>query len=357
MRAKRILPLIAMLFVAALTVTLAVRAQQNEWTPVPTNLSVTPQISDLTFDNNNCMVVSDRVSQFARSCDGGQTWARYASGIPSTCMAWTVEKNPTNGDLIGVLNDTGDLGQNCGATRATYWRLPSGSSQWLQIPQPAGFFTHGGAMGHSVAFSGNQLAIGGTGCNGCVLMYSTDGGKTTHLSKSVSGAVRSMFSPSPGHFGYGTENNGYFESADGGQTYNHVWNLISGSPSNGEGFPAMNCNGNIVFGSISGVWMSTGSYPNYSWTFVHHDSARTRGVFVDPACGVYLGQAQRSWGNPTVQRSTDGGAAWSDYYTGIPCCREAWHFVYNPVDHKDYVVVENGQGNQGLLFVTANRVN
>jgi hypothetical protein len=122
------------------------------------------------------------------------------------------------------------------------------------------------------------------------------------------------------------------------------------NPGNGETLGlATNCNGNIVTSSNYGVWLGTGAYPSYSWKFVLRTNARLRSVFRDPSCNLFIGQHQR-WSNPTIQRSTDGGLTWAPYYTGIPANLEAWHFVFNPADGKDYVVVEDGTTNAGWVY-------
>ena len=330
-------------------------APSGQWTQVPTPVQ---NVSDVDLDSKGCIYISDRVAGFERSCDGGKNWTVINAGIPAAeiaCGAAHVMHNSHDDSIIGytVVNP---LSSCPGVNRAGIYKWAQGATQWVPIPQPSGFsISLPSQQPRAVPFaSGGCIVFSGQGATGQVLAYSTDDGVTTHLSTEnpSQGTVRGTYpNPFNGHIYSGGENQGILESIDCGKTFQLVWPYLGGTanPTNGEEAGiTVDCSGNIITGSYSGIWQLIGTYPGpYTATFKFHMTQRARAVFRDSLCNLYAGQRQLN-ANPTVWKSKDGGNTWAEYDLGIGTGLEAQRFV--EFNGWLYANIQNGSTNAGTLW-------
>lgn len=305
-------------------------------------------IDNFDVKPNGDMFLTDRTTGVWKTTNNGQAWQQINTGLTSL-FGWTIQVNPHTLDLI--LNIAGN---------PTHFYVSHDENSWSQIPEPPGFSLtvdgafHGALMPPA---SGGVMILGGQGCTGCTTMYSNDDGATTALS---------TFSPPQGNdesngvngstFGQGGEASGFYTSTDGGHTFNVVWDCgASVGPACGsvndsnEIYAAItDGNGNWVLSTMTGVWKSSGTNPNYTWTQLYKSSQRGRVVFRDSFGNYYFGQAQAT-NSPTIECSTDGGNNWQECDTGIGTGLEAHKFIES--NGNLYALIENGTNNQGFLYV------
>lgn len=109
-------------------------------------------------------------------------------------------------------------------------------------------------------------------------------------------------------------------------------------------------NGNWLLSTLTGVWRSSGPASNPTgWTHLYTSNQRSRTLYIDSLGTYYFGQAQAS-GAPTVERSTNQGAAWTNQSQQIGNSLEAHRFIENQADGDIYALIENGSTNAGAIW-------
>lgn len=316
--------------------------------------------------SNNHWFITDRFSGNWKSLDQGQTWNPINNGLPvgsgvfcqsagTNNCGWTILVNPVTGDLI--YNQQGNP--------SFFWKSTD-ETNFTKIPVPSGFnLTSTGSFdgGLMPSASNNVMLLGGRGCNGCTLMYSTDNAVTTHLS---------VITPSDGEtestgvngttYAQGGEASGFHTSTNGGANFTQVWNCVvsvgptcasgTGSPSDSNEIYVTTTDGagNWVIASETGVLKSGGPVANpTSWTRLHRASQRSRALLRDTYGNYWYSQSQVT-GTGTVFLSTDNGVTWPEYDSGIGTGLETHRFVQNTNDNNVYALVENGTGNAANIY-------
>ena len=331
------------------------------WQKVSTPAAAT-QINFVAFNGSNHWFIADRNHGFYRSTDQGASWTQINSGLATT-LGWTINVNPSNGDLIASTFS----GNALNANPVTFYRSSDEGNSWTAIPY--------GHLSAATAQTGCVFANSNIVCGGYWApspstggWVSTNGGQTTvaaATNSTNSGTVYGLgVNPVSGDVWMGTEQNGIFRSTDGGMTWTQQ------SPSSTNFDPAhgirngniygmtFDRNGNVLFGSQGGVWKSSKSGSGYSWTNVltNHNSSDGKALGRDANGILYYGH-NRDNADPTVVHcSADDGAHWSACDSGIPPGLEGHRFIVNPTDRKLYAVIEDGGTNNGWVYVTVNPV-
>jgi len=330
----------------------------NSWQLVSTPSSATHINFFSVKSTNNHWFLADRLSGFWRSTDQGATWSQINTGLPHT-NAWSIEVNPANGDLIGSLY------KGASGLPGDFYRSTNEGTSWTKIPVSYSF-TFGAYIG--CVFPNNSIVCGGfwapfpkTG-----VWVSSDGGAT------VTEGVVTPYNASAFGLGYnpkdnilwmGTEQRGVYNSTDGGLTWNQKSpNSTYFDPVNGIGvgnadYFAFDRQGNILLSALGGIWKSTKSGTSYTWTNVlkNNNTSAGRSLGQDAQGNLYYGHNHDTTNPTTVYRSTDDGATWSAFDTGLPQFLEDHEFIVNPIDGKMYTVVGD-ETTGGWVYSTVNPI-
>jgi hypothetical protein len=239
-------------------------------------------------------------------------------------------------------------------------------------------------MGNAAAYSGPLITPGGTIVDGgfwspnnfaCGSWYSTDGASTTTAisytllpganTNGCGGAWGFLYNPLTNDYWMGTEIEGVLRSTDAISWTQvmpyHCGNGASTCFTDNGNIQALtyDSSGNILAGAQGGVFRSSGSGGNYTWTKIFATAADVRALFRDLNGNLYLGFKGSTADTTSVYRSLDQGSSWQVWTSGIPLSStstglEAWHFLYNSNDGKLYTNVQDGKTNAGYMYVTVN---
>lgn len=350
---------------------------QNIWVQMGTPTSPAPTyIHDIAvLPNGHIFIADGQGTGIWKSTDGGSTWSQVNSGLVGGCTghpngnlcAWSVSYDSFHSQLLV------GLCVNCDHTaskNASFWRSSNEGASWTSIPIPAsinnGITNQPAITGPAINPITGFAVWGGhwdsTGLNGT--FWSTDGFATTNAgtftavacSSPAQGAYGFLFNPKDNSYWLGGEDCGLYRSTDG-----KAWTEVSpalcgfGTPCfsvwGDQTWNSYDASGNIITMADGGggVYRGTpGSGGQWNWTKLGGGTFQDGGLVRDPSGNFYTGQAPSSGDNVSaVFRSTDQGATWSPWTTGIPlnaCGKNqgATHIVYSGFDQHLYAVVYYG---------------
>lgn len=375
------------LFILLLILSISSTAQ-NLWQKVQTP-SGAVHIRDFTINTtNNHWFIADRVSGDWISTNQGVSWSPISSGLPHCTIgtvttdicAWTIYYDTTHNQLITTTCSACDHG---GQPGVQFFRSTNEGASWLPItiPSPINTVSNLPANSEPLLDPKGFMLFGGrwaAGNSDCGTFYSTNGFQTTSpinysllsttTAKGCGGAYGYRYNPITKDYWMGTEVEGVFRSTDG-------MNWIEASPVHCTyGTPCFSgfgniqaltydSSGNMIVGAADGLYKASGSSGNYTW--VKTVNLGVPELFRDLNGMLYMGQTNNFKTDhvTAVLRSTDQGNTWTPWTSGIPAPAdgnlEAWHFVYNPIDHKLYTNVQDQQdpaGAWGYIYVTVNPI-
>jgi photosystem II stability/assembly factor-like uncharacterized protein len=338
-------------------------SQSVSWQTVNVPIGAT-KVAFFAVNSSNHWFLADQNKGFYRSTDGGATWTPINTGI-STNLAWSINVNPGNGDLIASTYS----GSSTNANPVNFYRSSNEGGSWTLIPS---VHLSSATAPTGCAFPGNQVIV----CGGfwapspsSGAWVSTDGGQTTtNVSNSTAtrGAVYSLaVNPINGDLWLGTEQMGIFRSTDSGFTWTQA------SPPDQNIDPAngirdgniygitFDSSGNVLFSSQGGIWKSSAKGAGFSWTNVlaNTNTAQGHGMARNASGRLFYGHNADPSKNPTsVQCSADDGSTWTACDSGLPSGLTGREFVVNPSDGKLYgVMLAEGAGT-GALYRTVSPV-
>ena len=208
----------------------------------------------------------------------------------------------------------------------------------------------------AIVFAKNGNVIFGgmfTGPGGAC--YSTDGGLSCVLSGASTAAVPiySLYvNPVTGDVYAGTETDATWLSTNHGASFvTRSWTTATlngctgqlGNKGNVWGLTA-DLSGNTIFSAaLHGLFKSTDKGATWQQVDVPGLGGCGQGgwaLFTDPSGAIYYHYSEGSISPPKIKRSTDGGATWSLFNTGLPMAAVGtigtMGFAFNPLDGKLY---------------------
>ncbi len=261
-----------------------------------------------------------------KSVDGGVSWTNI--GDPSWATAGHPQVNSISASVLGELvcgvgKDATSHGLNLGA-----WKLSGGV--WARCTNTAGGYIDASnvvVITRALDASGNMFAV--TGFNGDVWKSTDNGTSWTKIAAAVggTGGVSDgalnfvVWNPSDGSLLTGGEIHAIYRSTDGGVTWvNFGLDVAAGYKDNMLTGVCNNLNEPLIvrdFGS-TGIQRYTGGAWVTSSAGVDA-YATVRGILVNPTTGTCYCSDSRNSGpaGGTVFKSTDNGANWVEWATGI----------------------------------------
>jgi hypothetical protein len=321
------------------------------------------EVNFVAFNNSNHWFLADQSQGFFRSTDQGATWTQINAGLPTT-LGWTINVNPANGDLIASTFTGGALNAN----PVQFFRSSDEGNSWILIP--SGHLSSVTALTGCVFAANTNIVCGGywAPSPGTGAWVSSNGGQSTVSVATTSSNSDGVFAlgrnPETQDLWFGTEQNGMFRSTDNGLTWAQE-SLADQQVDPAHGIPdsdiygiTFDRSGNVLFASQGGVWKSAKINSGYTWTNVLNNagSSAGKGLTRDANGNLYYGHDQDP-GNPTdVYLSTDNGATWAAFDSGIPPGLQGRQFAVNPSDRKLYAVITDENTSSGWLYRTVNPV-
>jgi hypothetical protein len=339
----------------------------NNWVQVNTPAGAT-QIRDFEINRRTgCFYLADRLSGFWTSCDKGTNWSQRNTGTVTT-TGWTVTYDaPRDQVIYGTYSVSGST--------TAFYRTSDDGQHWTPITLPStsttgwptytgGTFAPDGSL--LVGFTHGNAGSGGTA-------YSSNG---TSFTQSVVPANATCTAPG-GAWGLfhdtinknvwlGSEQCGVFRSSDNGHNFQVCSppdNAFAGGIriGNAEGF-AVDSAGATYMASQGGLWKAPAGSCPLTWTniFGNSNTSEGRSVYIDSRGSIYYGHKKdtaapnppANGGTTPVYQSTDGGATWAAFSTGLPTQQEAWRFIENPFDHQLYAYLQVPSTDAGSVWVT-----
>lgn len=342
----------------------------NNWAQVTLPAGVT-QLARFGIDTHRGDIcIADRLSGIW--CNGGGGgYTQRNSGLPTV-----------GGNVIGFeitydwFHDQwiAGFGNANSFNAVTFWRMSgstqtSGGTSWTQIPTPYSIgtsnqFSLPAYSGAIIDGSGNIVDSGFAGPSSKCGFYSTDGGVTTNTitctqnaPQPTPGGMHSLqWNPITNQTLLGNESSGLYVVSGSSAT---PCSPPEASPSprvgNMESVTYDN-SGNVVFSAQGGIWKqsSTGSCPwTFTNTYVNTGTFDGKGIGRDYNGNIYWGHKADLTNLPcSVLQSTDGGATFANFCTGLPTGQEAWQFHWNPLTWQECVVMFPASTNAGTLWCT-----
>ena len=317
------------------------------------------KVAFLAVNSSNHWFLADQIKGFYRSTDQGATWTPINTGI-STNLAWSINVNPANGDLIASTYS----GNSPNANPVNFYRSSNEGTSWTLIPS---VHLSSATAPTGCAFPGNKNIV----CGGfwapspnSGAWVSTDGGQTTtNVSNSTvtGGAVYALaVNTINGDLWLGTEQMGIFRSTDSGFTWTQA------SPPDQTIDPAngihdgniygitFDSSGNVLFSSQGGIWKSSANGAGFSWTNVlaNTNTAQGHGMARNASGELFYGHNADPTNPTSVQCSADDGSTWTACDSGLPSGLTGREFVINPSDGKLYAVMLDEGAGTGALYRT-----
>jgi len=321
------------------------------------------RVAFFAVNSSNHWFLADQNKGFYRSIDQGASWTPINTGI-STNLAWSINVNPTNGDLIASTYS----GNSLNANPVNFYRSSNEGANWSLIPS---VHLSAATAPTGCAFPGNTNIV----CGGfwapspnSGAWVSTDGGQTTtnvSTSTATGGAVYSLgVNTMKGDLWLGTEQMGIFRSTDSGFTWTQAsppdQNIDSANgirDGNIYGI-TFDSSGNVLFSSQGGIWKSSAKGAGFSWTNVlaNTNTSSGHGMARTASGKLFYGHNADSKNPASVQCSADDGSTWSACDSGVPTGLTGREFVVNPSDGKLYAVMLDERAGTGALYRTVSPV-
>ena len=334
----------------------------GSWQKVSVPSSAT-QVNYVAFNRSDHWFIADRSQGFYRSTDQGASWTPINSGI-ATKLGWTINVNPTKGDLIASTFSGGALNAN----PVNFYLSTDEGNSWSLIP--SGHLSSVTALTGCVFAANTNIVCGGywAPSSSTGAWVSTNGGLTTIAATTASsngGSVLALgHDPVTQDLWMGTEQQGAFRSTDNGFSWTQA------SPPDQQIDPVhgirdaniyaltFDRSGNVLFGSQGGIWKSSKTSSGYTWTNVlkNPNSSAGKGLGRDANGNLYYGHNQDPMDTVVVYRSTDDGNTWKACDAGIPSGLQARQFAVDPVDRRLYAVIVDEKTGSGWLYRTVNAV-
>lgn len=318
--------------------------------------SAATQLTFFAVSSGNHWFVADRAQGFYRSTDQGATWTAINSGLP-TKLGWTINVDPTNGDLIASTFS----GSTVGANPVKFFRSSNEGSTWTAIPSVA--------LSSATALTGCVFPAANVVCGGFWApssssggWVSTNGGQTTTSFSSPNAMGSSVYSlavnPTNGDLWFGTEQMGIFRSADNGFTWKQesppdtAVDSVHGIRDGNIYGITFDRNGDVLFSSQGGIWKSSPTSGGYSWTNVlpNHNTSDGKSLGRDSAGDLFYSHNSDPSDPSVVRCSTDDGNTWVPCDSGIPQSLVSQQFLVSPADGRLYAVIRNESGTSGSIY-------
>jgi hypothetical protein len=271
--------------------------------------------------------------------------------------------NPATGALIASTYP----GVN-GTNPIRFYRSTDEGTHWTAVATSFGLSAYPAFTGCVFASNGNAI------CGGfwppapySGAWVTANGGRTTVAgltAPGIGGVFGFGFDPVSKDLWLGNETHGVFRSTDNGFSWtqespsDQAVDPVNGIRDGNARSFAFDRNGNVLFAAQGGIFKSSNSGSSYTWTNVMGNGNTSAGKSLgqDGSGNLYYGHDFDTTNPTTIYRSTDNGATWSAYDSGIPQFLEATQFLVNPSDRKMYVYIEDEAANVGTLYRTANPV-
>lgn len=293
---------------------------QNQWVQTSNLSSGTDYVRTITHNGTGTIIASSWFVGLFRTTNEGVSWQQTSYSGP---RVFHLECSPS-GDFYALANST---------SSSTIHRSTDGGSTWSQVynvSSPNNFASGGGMI---FSDSGYILAAmsythGPTiGDVACRVVKSTDGGASWSFFRLINGGgfVNDIEEGPNGIFYGATSLAGVITSTNGGWT----WSQTSFAPYTAS-----------IEVSDDAVFIGSGSFSNDSKVFKSSDNGVSwipSGLPGDPAVETMHidddGNIFASLDNKTLHISTNGGASWSLFNTGLPSAQLVYSIAGNLSDY------------------------
>lgn len=325
------------------------------WRLVATPAGATA-ISFFAADASNDWYIADLQSGFWKSTDQGGTWTQINSAIFPNLHGRTIQYDSATGALIASIYNP----NYPSAGPVHFYISTDKGATWSQMTEPSGFFLSSApaTTGCEISAGASKITLCGGffGPAGDTGMYSSSSAfnSTALISQGVNSSIYSFkYNPTTQRYLMGTETQGLWQASDG-----HTFTAISPDSStirvgNILGITYAS-DGTPIFAAQGGVWKcdQTTSCQNPTNVLSNGNTSAGSGLYRDSLGSIYEGHRYDSLNPIIIYRSTDQGATWQEWDTGIANSNgvTADEFLENSSDGKIYAVIQNEVTKTGYIY-------
>lgn len=272
-----------------------------------------------------------------KSTNQGASWTNIQNNATWTVGPFTIQVNPHDGSLIMGTQST------AAASQVLWWRSTNDGASWTQV-LPTGRYHNTAAGSHQGCAlpnaSSTRLACGGLfGSVGTSEWYSDNDGVTAITTGTGTSSSTYALTRNPSNSGcwLGSETAGVWEAPDcvtWTQQLATCPSPCSGTYGNISAF-AWTTSGDTLFAAQGGVYKSSGTLGSLTWTKTLTTN-QGQFVYTDSLGSNYYIHQGNSQFPRSIYRSTNSGASFTAWDTGMPAQTTCSNIIENPFDGKIY---------------------